>query len=99
VLLKPEGCSIRILISSLSSDCTNQVEASFRAAIRSPANGISGVCASGSVAAPPSQGTHAVAPPSAARFACESVGDYRESGSLHAALRNASANRVLPTRE
>src|SRR5262245_45308307 len=33
----------------------------------------------------------------AARGACESVGDYRVRGSLHAALRNASAIRVLLT--
>jgi len=32
---------------ALHSDCATQVDASFHAAIRSPANGISGVCAPG----------------------------------------------------
>ena len=76
--------------SERRSDCANQVDASFRTAIRSPANGISGVCASRFLAAPPSQGADAVAPPSAARVACEAIGDYRVRGSLHAALQDAS---------
>jgi hypothetical protein len=63
----------------------------LRAAIRSPANGFSGVCASVFLAAPPSQESGDIAPLSAARVACEAIGDYRVRGSLHAALQDASA--------
>src|SRR5215510_13799998 len=47
-------------------------------------------CASRSLAAPPSQESDDLAPPSAARDACEAIGDYRVRGSLHAALQDAS---------
>jgi hypothetical protein len=68
--------------------CASQADASFRTAIRSPANRISAT-ASRSLAAPSSQGADAVAPhPRLAAPAMRLAAFLR--GSLHAALQDAS---------